>query len=344
MNTMHSFIDFIPNILVGAPSEDNFLSILPGHRLFLQGKGLLGIQLTILGNLGGILISLGVLPIYWLFAQQTKGFLVKTIPWALLTMTVLLVASERKNQKKLVALGVAGLAGALGVIALRLASNQLFALVTGFFGMSTLLFSLYQSKPKIVQQTKIFKLKTRKAWKAIGIGGICGSLVSLFPAISSAHAAFVAQSIHQKFGTKQFLVLLGAINASSMVFSFVALQVLGKARTGSAVAIQFLYELSMPDFLVVLATILLSAGIAALTTILIAKKVLTVLQKISYPTLSKSIMVLLAGLTIWLSGFLGLLVLLVATSIGLISHLQGIKKSHCMAFLVVPTILFYWGF
>ena len=38
MSITHTFIDFIPSIFLGAPEEDNFLSILPGHQLFMEGK------------------------------------------------------------------------------------------------------------------------------------------------------------------------------------------------------------------------------------------------------------------------------------------------------------------
>ena len=31
MSITHSFLDFIPSIFLGAPDEDSFLSILPGH-------------------------------------------------------------------------------------------------------------------------------------------------------------------------------------------------------------------------------------------------------------------------------------------------------------------------
>jgi len=38
MSITHTFIDFIPSIYFGAPEEDNFLSVLPGHKMLNQGK------------------------------------------------------------------------------------------------------------------------------------------------------------------------------------------------------------------------------------------------------------------------------------------------------------------
>src|SRR3989344_2613407 len=39
MAITHSFLDFIPSIFLGAPDEDSFLSILPGHELLKKGGG-----------------------------------------------------------------------------------------------------------------------------------------------------------------------------------------------------------------------------------------------------------------------------------------------------------------
>src|SRR3989304_1437469 len=49
MSITHTFIDFIPSIFLGAPEEDTFLSILPGHQLLREGKGYEAVILTLYG-------------------------------------------------------------------------------------------------------------------------------------------------------------------------------------------------------------------------------------------------------------------------------------------------------
>jgi putative membrane protein len=343
MNIMHSFMDFVPSILIGAPDESNFLSALPGHRLFLKGKALLAIQLAVLGNSLGIIGSMVFLPVYWLFAIQTQSFLTNVIPWVLSAVLVMQIAAEKTNQKRAAAILVVVLAGLIGWIGLENGSGQLFALVTGFFGLSTLLVSLKRNKALIEQEKGPFPAKPKQWFFSGALGAITGSIVSLFPAISSSHAAFVAQGIKPRFSSQQFLVLLGSINASATVFSFAALMVLGKARTGSAVAIQALFDFSFQDFAFVLMVILFSAGVSILATLWIAKKAVTALQRIPYETVSKATIALLIALVFVLGNLNGLLALAAATGTGLVSHWQGIKKGHCMAFLLVPTILFYWS-
>ncbi|MEE9564714.1 MAG: tripartite tricarboxylate transporter permease, partial [Candidatus Hydrothermarchaeaceae archaeon] len=39
MSVVHTFVDYIPSILIGAPQEDSVLSTLPGHRMLMEGRG-----------------------------------------------------------------------------------------------------------------------------------------------------------------------------------------------------------------------------------------------------------------------------------------------------------------
>ena len=43
----NSITDFIPSILLGAPDSGNELSILPGHRLLMQGLGYQAVKLCL---------------------------------------------------------------------------------------------------------------------------------------------------------------------------------------------------------------------------------------------------------------------------------------------------------
>jgi putative membrane protein len=62
MAIAHTIWNFIPSILLGAPEGGTALSVLPGHKLFLEGRGLEAIYLTIIGGVGVIFLSLLLLP------------------------------------------------------------------------------------------------------------------------------------------------------------------------------------------------------------------------------------------------------------------------------------------
>ena len=52
------FVNFISSIFLGAPEDDTSLSVLPGHRLLLQGRGYEAVKLTVIGGIGSLLLSL----------------------------------------------------------------------------------------------------------------------------------------------------------------------------------------------------------------------------------------------------------------------------------------------
>ncbi|MFA6668941.1 MAG: tripartite tricarboxylate transporter permease, partial [Candidatus Methanomethylophilaceae archaeon] len=54
---VHSFTDFVPSVFVGAPDADEVLSLLPGHRLLRDGKGMLAVRSAASGSLVGASVS-----------------------------------------------------------------------------------------------------------------------------------------------------------------------------------------------------------------------------------------------------------------------------------------------
>ena len=54
MSVIHTFTNTIPAIYLGAPEEGTSLSVLPGHRMLIDGKGYEAVTLTIIGSLLGL--------------------------------------------------------------------------------------------------------------------------------------------------------------------------------------------------------------------------------------------------------------------------------------------------
>ncbi len=57
----HTFLDFIPSIFLGAPEGETALSLLPGHRMMLAGRGLVAVKCSIIGSFGAVLGALALL-------------------------------------------------------------------------------------------------------------------------------------------------------------------------------------------------------------------------------------------------------------------------------------------
>src|SRR3989338_7353088 len=59
----NTFVDSTPSIFLGAPEGGTELSVLPGHRLLLQGRGYEAVSLTVIGSLLAVLILTFLTPL-----------------------------------------------------------------------------------------------------------------------------------------------------------------------------------------------------------------------------------------------------------------------------------------
>ena len=54
MSIAHALIEFVPSMLLGVPQEGTATSILPGHRMVLQGRSMEVIRIVSVGGFGAI--------------------------------------------------------------------------------------------------------------------------------------------------------------------------------------------------------------------------------------------------------------------------------------------------
>ena len=127
------------------------------------------------------------------------------------------------------------------------------------------------------------------------------------------------------------------------IFGFFVLYLTGKARTGTAVAVEQIITLTQRDLLFIIATVLFSAGVGVFATEICAKFFLARLGKLPYRAMNISVLVFLVALVAALGGATGLLLLTASTGIGLVTLSSGIKRTTGMAFLMAPTLAFYLG-
>ena len=342
-----TLVDFIPSIFLNAPSEDTALSILPGHRLLLEGKGLEAIFLSVIGGIGVIILFILLSPLMLKFLPVIYSFAKSRMALLLLIVAGVMVLTE-KCKKKLWALSVFLLAGILGLVTLNSTLIQpdfvFFPLFTGMFGISAILLSL-KDKTNLPKQLSDFGV-VKKSLAVIGSikGFFAGLLVGILPGLGSAQAGTLVQTITRKDDNKEFLVSLGGINTANALFAITALYTISRPRSGAAVAIEKILEnFGFNDFLMVIAVSLVTIGIGAIATLFLSKRFLTLVQKFSYKKISLSILGLLLILTIIFTGPIGLLVLVISTAIGLIAPLTGVKRSLGMSVIIMPVVLFYLG-
>ena len=161
MSITHTFIDFIPSIFLGAPEEDSFLSLLPGHQLLLEGRGYEAFILTLYGSIFAIPIILLFTPIF-IFILPTLYELIKTImPFLLIFLSLYIILRE---DNFILSSAIFILAGFLGLFTFNLPVKEpLLPLLSGLFGLSGLITSLKSKTiPKKQSIVPLKKIKLEK--------------------------------------------------------------------------------------------------------------------------------------------------------------------------------------
>ena len=341
----HTFLDSIPSIFLGAPDADMVMGVLPGHRLLLEGRGFEAVKLTVVGSFLSLLGTLLVVPLLIPVFPFLHNLIEPYLAYLLILVILFMVWKEKRLRKMMWAIIVFFLSGVLGIVTLGWPNlNQpLFPLLSGLFGVSTLLLSLQQNvkiPPQLISETvKIDKLSQAKAILAAMLSG---GLAGLLPGLGSAQAAILAMELVPGLNMFAFLILVGGINTVNFAVSLVTLYTLGKARNGAVVAVlELLKTITTTQLLIFLGTALFAGSIATLLTLFIAKKFAVWMEKVNYRKLCLMVIAFITILSFVFDGFLGLLILGTSTALGLLSPLLGIKRSNAMGCLLLPVILFF---
>jgi len=340
MAITHTFIDFIPAVFLGAPDEDTGLGVLPGHEFLLKGQGHQAIKLTIIGSAIAIISLIFLIPTFLFLIPKIYPFIERMLGLFLIWIAILLILHERKSKIKAIMIFL--LAGFLGLASFNLNIQQpLLPLLTGLFGASTIINSI-RTKTKVPPQ-KIEKLAlTKKELIRPTISTIIISpFCSFFPGLGSSQAAIIGSEIMGKLNKEQFLILLGSVNTLVISMSFVTLFLIQKSRTGAAATISQLTQINFQNLTTILITITLTAIIAIPLTLQISKLFAKNIHKIPYTKISITILILLTAITILFSGFLGFIIFLTATALGLTCIEFQTRRSFLMGAILIPTILFY---
>ncbi|HIK02788.1 TPA: tripartite tricarboxylate transporter permease [archaeon] len=342
MAIVYSILSFIPSILLGAPDSENVLSVLPGHRMLLDGEAMEAIKITAVGGGIALLVVIGLSGIILEWLPGLMNLLKDKMFYLLLFVSCVGIAFERN---KFWAAVIFAIAGIFGLITLNGFENEVvFPALAGMFGISNLLFSLNENI-RIPEQIKSkITLGKMELIKNSLLGTIAGAVVGVLPGIGGAQATFLVQQLNPKQGAKEFLVAHAAVNVSNTLFPLFVLATIGRTRSGIAVAIK---ELIGQGGLWVLLGTALIAGIIGIVLhlkigIYLAQK-LGDLKKESYRNLVLGVILFIVGSVFALNGLGGLLVLLTGTLIGILPIILGVRRAECMGYFVIPAIVYYAG-
>jgi putative membrane protein len=341
MSITHTFLDFIPSIYLGSPNEDTSLSVMPGHKFLLEGKGHEALTYTILGCLYASIFSILLTPLFILILPKIYPFINRMMAFILILGVIFLFSKEKSRVWAFV---VFILAGFLGIASLNLNLSQpLLPLLSGLFGSSTIIYSITQKTQVPLQKIEKFKIEKKKLLRPLITTSIFSPLCSFLPGLGSSQAAVLSSELSGKnqISREQFLFLVGSVSIMILILSFPTLYSIQKSRTGAAATISEIMSLNFQELIIILATALISSIVSFFLAIKLSKLFSRNISKINYTHISYFVLALLFIFVTIFSGFLGLIIFFVSTSLGLLAIYTQIRKSNLMACLLVPTILLY---
>ncbi len=339
----NTFVDFIPSMLLGAADDGKELSVLPSHRMLLQGSGYDAIKLAVIGGLGSITIITALLPVIIFAAPPVYNF-IRPVTYAILIFIAgFMILSERGTKLRIISFSCFALSGIIGLTSQQLPIERtfiLFPILSGLFGVSLLLFSS-NKKIKIPKMRKEIHVSGRLQRRAIIFGSFGGISSGMLPGVGSSEIASLASVDKNE---KSFLMTIGAITISNTLLSILSLWLIEKSRSGIAVVLGQLTIIGFNEFIFIVGVALFVSGLSAIITLVAAKRVLGVMEKINYAVISKAIIILIIIMTALFTGIYGLLLLAICTALGIFANLCRVRRGVLMGILILPTIIFYLPF
>lgn len=334
----HMAFQFFPSIFLSIPDDTVVASVLPGHRMALAGRGREAISVCAICLLLAAGASAALLPLALLLIPLAYSFVQPNTAPLLILASLYLIATEKAGRKIALATFVFILAGALGLVSLNVAiPDALFPAFSGLFAASGILlsFTSHQKLPKQEgEETKLDFLPM------VALGIVLGMLSDLLPGIAAPAqiAVFASAFVFIGDDARKFLALVSSIAASHAVFAFASLVSIGKAREGALAIANEMRQIMPGDLPALVGVFIFSMGVSCALLVLLAKKAGS-LAKFDLGKINLAILAYLTLAVAIISGAGGLLLFATATAIGMLPPLLGIRRTHVMGLIIVPSIM-----
>ncbi len=333
----HLVFQFFPSIFLSVPDENVVVSVLPGHQMALEGRGREALLVCASSLMIASVASALLIPVSLYFLPAAYSILQPHMAIVLVLASSFLLASEGQWKKIAVAASVFLLSGAIGIASLRGPINDpLFPAFCGLFAGSGILLSFTATRALPRQAAG----KTRLDFLPyVAAGVLLGMLSDLLPGIAApAQIAVFASVVLSMREPRKFLALVSSIAASHTVFAFAALLSIGKAREGSIAILNGIRPVLPGDLPSVIGVLLLSIGVCAFLLMALSKRA-SLLQNLDLRALNIGILSYLVFAVAVISGGAGLLLFSTCAAAGLLPPLLGIRRTHVMGLIIVPSIL-----
>lgn len=347
---VHSFMDFIPSVFIGAPDADEALTMLPGHRLLMEGKGMVAVRAAAAGSVVGAVSAVALsIPIQYVMLRGAAELMDGLTVYVVIFVATVIIFSADGLKGKSFALVLFFISGFMGVLCgtdglrcdgLFENGTLLFPLLSGLFGIPPLLKTA--SGGELPEQSDY---DMDPVGPVPGLKGVVtGSIAGWFPGITATAGAALSASIKKEKRPEAFISMVASIGTVTSVLSLVTLSITGSGRSGTSAVIKEiigdgLKGFCSESFILLLLTICIAAVIGYVLTILSGRVMSGIADKVNPRTMSACALIAVTALVILITGIGGFVILAVATLIGLTPQQTGVSRIPLTGCLLLPVII-----
>jgi len=345
MAVTHSVTEYIPTALIGVPTSDDVMSLLPAHKLFSEGKAHFGIVLSATSSFIGGVITIFLSPLSQYIIKALSELLTKHSVILILAALILLPLVTGKN--KISTMIVILSSALLGLYSLQYSLLQ--PMLAGLFGLPVLIEALKSNAGSKEQSTNSsFSFVNKNFLLIITLSVVVGILFSYLPGAGPSSASLLCIVLLPRLFSKgeNIIALTSSLSTVNYAFSVYTMEFAGKARNGAVSGIMQLHIGNPNLTFILLGAMLFALIISTFETFVISKLLIRRMSSISdksYRIITFSVIVLNIVLSFALSGLLGLAFITVSTIAGYYCLKKDVQKVSMLSSLMVPVVLIYAG-
>lgn len=364
MVTAYAMLNTIPSVLLAAPDESAFFTVLPGQKYVMAGRGYAATWITAAGGIGGLLLVLFVAaPLAPRCLPLCRRVLGPHLHWILWCVICYLLMSEwpkegargqggwgrflaawRPLGAGLLTFALSGLLGFLllyrSPVAPGAGFQNLMPAFVGLFTLPWLLANLASRVQPPPQRTDAaLRLDPGTAVRGVLAGGAGGAFAAFFPVVTGGVGGFLAGQAAAVRNDRVFLVSQGASKLVYYVGGLLLFFMPGASMTrggGAWMLRTLLVPVGRHDYYMALAAVALAGATSVLLLGPLARAVLVVMDRWGYRRVSIGVLVTIVLLVCVVTGLPGLAVAAVAGAIGLIPVLWGARRMNCLGVILLP--------
>lgn len=335
-----SFFEFMSPMIFGIGNEATSLAITSMPDELTEENFKRSIRTVISGGLVGILISLPLLFLADRIYPLVYSSLQPLVGWILLFLCVYMVWIEKSWRKKFFAAAIFCLSGVFGLLVKSggLISSEylLLPVFIGLYGFSSIISKRHEKTEIDYLQETAWGERARPA----AIGFITSVFASLISGMKRGQTSALAMQIGGVSRREEVLFMLPMISLAFVTLSIFALGSAGKIRSYLAYDIQeVMGELYFSQTVLLTGTVVISACVSACLLIVLAKPIGKFFSKINKKWLEIFGFCIGSLLIMIFTGAAGAMLAFTATCIGVLSSRLGIRSTHLMGVLLLPSIV-----